>query len=318
VKSVAWFQEVGKADTDLVGGKGANLGELAGVGLPVPPGFIVTAETYFRFVQDSGLSAAISSLLSDCDVAAPSLLAQTSMKIKEKIGSVPMPASLVSEIEAAYTRLGGGHVAVRSSATAEDLAEASFAGQQSTYLNLSGPAVVSGVQECWASLFEPQAIAYRAQRGYKHLDVGIAVVVQRMVQSERSGVMFTVHPVTGDRNKIVIEAAYGLGEAVVSGEVTPDCYIVDKPSLQIDERAVSPQDRELVRNELTAGDSEPNVWANVAVGRSQLQKLADEQIIALARIGSRVESHYGAPQDIEWAHEGSEFYVVQSRPVTTA
>ncbi|MGH9202074.1 MAG: PEP/pyruvate-binding domain-containing protein [Vicinamibacterales bacterium] len=241
-----------------------------------------------------------------------------SSEIKGIIRGAPVPSTIQSEVAAAFRRVGAAHVAVRSSATAEDLAEASFAGQQSSFLNVTEPGLTRSVQECWASFFEPQAIAYRRRRGFEDDAVGIAVVVQQMVQSNRAGVMFTMHPVTGDRGKIVIEAVYGLGEACVSGQVTPDMYIVDKPTLRIDECAPAEQERELVRNPDATTGYEYNHWVPVPTERRARPKLNEAEIQSLATLGRRIEEHYGAPQDIEWAECSGVFYVVQSRPVTTA
>ncbi len=316
MKLVAWFNEVCRSDLALVGGKAANLGELARAGLPVPPGFVVTADAYFHFLRESAIQAELENLLLRLDVNDTTRLHDLAIDIKNLMSKSPMPVEVALEIARSHESMAAPHVAVRSSATAEDLAEASFAGQQSTFLNVIREQVVTSVQACWASLFEPQAIAYRERRGFQHIDVGIAVVVQQMVQSQRSGVMFTVHPVTGDRNKVVIEAVYGLGEALVSGVVTPDFYVVDKPSLRIDEKTASQQERELVRNTAVSPGEESNSWIAIPPARGRSQKLTDEEIVAVARLGRRVEQHYGAPQDIEWAEEDGVFFIVQSRPVT--
>ena len=316
-QQVLWFTEVGKQDIPLVGGKGANLGEITQAQIPVPPGFIVTAHTYSRFLEQSGLRPTIEKLLSPLDYNDSARLQEVSREIKSLICSAPVPQQIATEIKQAYRQLGGGPVAVRSSATAEDLADASFAGQQATFLNVVGEdEVVDAVRACWASLFEARAIFYRADKGFEHMKVFIAVPVQRMVQSSRSGVMFTLEPVSGDRSKITIEAVFGLGEAIVSGELTPDLYVLDKASLRILEKRVVNQERQFVRNpEARAGDG-GNVWLAVPGELRDQQKLSDEQIVALAAIGKRVEDHYSFPQDIEWAEEGGELYILQTRPVT--
>jgi pyruvate,water dikinase len=209
-------------------------------------------------------------------------------------------------------------VAVRSSATAEDLPEASFAGQQRTFLNIEGEKeVVAAVQGCWASLFEPRAIYYRIQNGFEHLKVGIAVPVQRMVQSEVSGVMFTLEPMSNDRSKIVIEAAYGLGETVVSGELTPDLYSVEKEKMEILSKNIVKQDWQLVRNPVKKNKQEANIKALIPTKEQKQQKLSDEGIIRLAKIAKSIEDLYQFPQDIEWAKEQGDLYIVQTRPVTT-
>ena len=213
--------------------------------------------------------------------------------------------------------MGRGLVAVRSSATAEDLPEASFAGQQRTFLNVEKEKeVVVAVQGCWASLFEPRAIFYRHQHGFDHFKVGIAVPVQKMIQSQASGVMFTIEPVTSDNTKIIIEAVHGLGEAIVSGEVTPDLYVVDKDSLKIITTKVVNQESQLIKNP-TAGAKETNIWAPLPASTQSKQKLSDSEIIKLAWLGKQIEDHYRFPQDIEWAKENSEIYILQTRPVTT-
>jgi len=226
-KNLVWFEDVDKNDLPLVGGKGANLGELTKAGIPVPPGFIVTTVSYFNFLEEAGIREEMGNILEPLNPEDTEQLLQISTKIKDVITSAEMPQDIADEIREAYRELGG-LVAVRSSATAEDLADASFAGQQRTFLNIQGEDdVVTAVQECWASLFEPRAIFYRNEHGIDHMQVGIAVPVQRMVQSEAAGVIFTMEPVTNE-SKITIEAVYGLGEAVVSGEMTPDYYLVDK------------------------------------------------------------------------------------------
>ncbi len=318
-RTILWFTEIGKEDLAEAGGKGANLGELTRAGIPVPPGFVVTASSYREFIRRNGLASVIERELDGLDVQDSRALQERSARVREAILAAPMPLEIEREIVSAYRQLGEGPVAVRSSATAEDLPEASFAGQQSTFLNVVGAEnVVKAVQACWASLFEARAVFYRAQGGYDHLEVALAVPVQRMVQSEKSGVMFTVEPVSSDPNKVTIEAVWGLGEAIVSGEISPDFYLVDKATLAILERQVAPQDRMLVR--ATGGNGRydrGNEWVAVPAEMRDAPKLSDEEVVELARIGLRVEEHYGAPQDIEWAYERGQFYLVQSRPVTT-
>jgi pyruvate,water dikinase len=316
-KAIVWFEEVGKKDIPLVGGKGANLGEMTRSHIPVPPGFVVTANAYYDFIQSAGLAVKIKAILEKLDSDDSKALQRASAEIKQLIMSAAMPAETARAIEESYQKLGEGLVAVRSSATAEDLPEASFAGQQSTYLNIQGKSeVVVAVQQCWASLFESRAIYYREQQKYDHLKVGIAVPVQRMVASESSGVMFTVEPITSDATKIVIEAIYGLGEGLVSGEVTPDMYILDKNTEGIITRKVSHQERKLTRSP-NSNASNPNSWLNIPVNSQEKQKISDEDISKLAELAKRIEAHYQSPQDIEWAKEGNSIFIVQTRPVTT-
>jgi pyruvate,water dikinase len=318
MKRVVWFQEVDKGDIGVVGGKGANLGEMTKAGIPVPPGFIVTSQAYFHFLEESGLRPKISQLLSTIDPNDSAQLQKVAAEIRLMITEAEMGAETGAEIRRAYREMGEGPVAVRSSATAEDLPEASFAGQQSTFLNVIGEDdVAAAAQACWASLFEARAIFYRAEGGFEHMKVGIAVPIQRMVQSQRSGVMFTLEPVSGDTSKVVIEAIYGLGEAIVSGAVTPDLYVVGKESLSILERRIADQEKQLVANPGSATSPEENIhWVDVPKDEAKLQKLADNQIVALAEIGKQVEEYYGFPQDIEWAEKDGELYIVQTRPVT--
>ncbi len=316
-KAILWFNEITKNDIPVVGGKGANLGEMTNAGIPVPPGFVVTASAYFNFLKQTGVTDKIRQLLLPLDVNDSKQLQQTAAKVREVILKATMPPELVTEIKAAYAKLGGGLVAVRSSATAEDLPEASFAGQQSTYLNIGDEkGVIAAVHSCWASLFEARAVFYREKQGFDHFKVGIAVPVQRMVQSEASGVMFTVEPVTSVTNEIVIEAIYGLGEAIVSGEENPDLYIVDKESLSIISKKMSRQDRQLIINPDRSSEK-TNIWVQVPASTRSLQKISDQDITALAGVGKQIEKHYGVPQDIEWAKEGKEIFIVQTRPVTT-
>jgi len=318
-RRVVWFEDVGKQDISLVGGKGANLGEMTKAGIPVPPGFIVTAHSYFYFLEKSKLTDRIRKLLSSLDLDDSEKLQKVASEIKNLLSGAAMPKEIAQEIAQAYEKMGSGLVAVRSSATAEDLPEASFAGQQRTFLNVEGEKeVIAAVQGCWASLFEPRAIFYRAQQGFDLFAVGIAVPVQRMVQSEASGVLFTLEPVTSDRGKVVIEAVYGLGEAIVSGEVTPDLYVVDKEGLEIIDKKIARQEWQLVRNMKKNKDIEKaNIKVYIPEREQSSQKLPDEDIIALARIGKQLEDLYAFPQDIEWAKENTSLFIVQTRPVTT-
>jgi len=316
-KAVVWFNEVTKKDIPLVGGKGANLGEMTNAGIPVPPGFIVTSDAYFRFLRETKLAHRIRELLGNLDVNNSRQLQQVANRVIKLISNAAMPPDIAREIAQAYIQMGRGLVAVRSSATAEDLPEASFAGQQRTLLNIEREDdVVVAVQQCWASLFEARAIFYRVQQRFDHFKVGIAVPVQKMVQSETSGVMFTVDPVTSDRSKITIEAILGLGEMIVSGDVTPDHYVVNKDDLKIVNREIAKQEWKLIRNEGGKGE-EANIKVVLTPEEQAQQKINDEEIIALAELGKRLEEHYQFPQDVEWAKENNQLFIVQTRPVTT-
>lgn len=312
-KQVVWFSEVGRDDIPLVGGKGANLGEMTKAGLPVPQGFIVTSEAYFRFVREKKIDAYIAKWTKGIDPEDSKKLNKIALELQKAMKTFSLPADLIKEIEHAYDTMKHGPVAVRSSATAEDLPDASFAGQQATFLNVEGKTqLIKAIRECWASLFEARAIYYRTVNKFDHLKVGIAVPVQKMVQSEVSGIMFTVDPVGEDTSKITIDAGLGLGEAVVSGSITPDHYVVDKAKMEIVSKEIGPQDWQIVQD-----GTGKNKHVNLTKAQKESQKLTDEQIVALAKIGKKVEDHYGKPQDTEWAYEGGSFYMVQARPVTT-
>lgn len=310
------FNQVNKQDVGLVGGKGANLGEMVKAGLPVPPGFIVTAQTYFKVLDENNLRPQIKNILQDLDVHQSVSLNSASQRIKQLILQAQIPQDLALKIIKSYLKLGRGLnqalVAVRSSATAEDLPDASFAGQQETFLNVQGEAnVVQAVRRCWASLFEPRAIFYRQEKGFDHFKVGIAVPVQKMIQSEVSGIMFTINPVTNDKTQIVIEAIWGLGEKIVQGAYTPDHYLVLKHSWKILQKQVNPQKKLLLLKQ------QKNKEVKLAKSKQNRAKLTDKQIISLAQLGHKIHQHYFFPQDIEWALEKGKFYIVQSRPVTT-
>ncbi|HUS04327.1 MAG TPA: phosphoenolpyruvate synthase [Dehalococcoidia bacterium] len=317
-KFIAWFNELSKDDIPLAGGKGANLGEMTHAGIPVPPGFVVTSDAYFTFLKEAKLEKQLRQFLKSLDIEDSRKLKETSDKIKGELSNAPMPKAIAHEIKQAYKELGSGLVAVRSSATAEDLPEASFAGQQRTFLNVQGEdEVLAAVQGCWASLFEARAIFYRQQGGFDHLTVGLAVPVQQMVQSEISGVMFTIEPLTNDRGKILIEAAYGLGEAIVSGEVTPDQYVIDKAKMAIIDKQIAKQEWQIIRNQQLHTLEESNIRVIIPPWEQAKQKLTDEEIIVLAKLGKRLENLYQFPQDIEWAKKDGQLFIVQTRPVTT-
>ncbi|MCX8166442.1 MAG: phosphoenolpyruvate synthase [Candidatus Micrarchaeota archaeon] len=313
MKHVMWFSELNKDSLAAAGGKGANLGEMYNARFPIPNGFVVTSYAYFKFIQANGIDKLIKETLSNLDVEDTKKLTMASEKIKAAILEAVVPDEIVEAIIGAYRQLGvNKYVAVRSSATAEDLPEASFAGQQETYLNIIGEQkVLEAVKKCWASLFGARAIYYRQQNKFDHTKVGLAAVVQEMIESHMSGIMFTVEPVSQDPNKLSIEAAFGLGEVVVSGSVTPDRYIVDKTNFTIVDKQINRQTWTLVLHEGR------NVKANIKAEKQSVQKLPDHLIIELAKLGKRIEEHYGKPQDIEWAVYNEQIYIVQSRPITT-
>ncbi|HEX8932544.1 MAG TPA: phosphoenolpyruvate synthase [Patescibacteria group bacterium] len=315
-KDILWFKEISKHDVGIVGGKGANLGEMVRAKFPVPDGFVVTSQAYFNFLRENQLMAKIKALLATVNYDRPESLAQVSIHIKKLIMHAKMSEKLIVEIEKAYRKLGGIFkntlVAVRSSATAEDLPTASFAGQQETFLNVQGEAnLILKIKAGWASLFEPRAIFYRHEQKFDHFRVGIAIVVEKMIEAEQSGVMFTIDPVTNDKTKIVIEAILGLGELIVQGKLTPDHYEVSKKDFQILHRTIAHQEKMLKKIK----QENKEVKLPEKVGKHQ--KIADKHIIELAKLGNKLEKHYFFPQDIEWAIAKNQIYLVQTRAITT-
>ena len=317
MKRIVTIAELGANDIPIAGGKAANLGELMAAGFNVPPGFVLTTAAYDYFTEQNGLATKVEAILADVDPRDDRSLQDASASIRRAFEEVAIPQDLVDEILKSYKRLFKGNhhsklVAVRSSATAEDLPTASFAGQQDTYLNVSNSEeLLDKIRKCWSSLFTPRAISYRSSKGFSHTKVKLAVVVQRMVDSEISGIMFTVDP-NSELPHIIIEAGYGLGEAMVGGKLTPDTYVVDKFHRKVINKRVAVQTWKLVRG--AGGDSAREEVGPDASGR---QKLADEQILALADIGNQIELHYDKPMDIEWCIERGEIFIVQARPVTT-
>ena len=310
----AWFDEVGKEDIALAGGKGANLGELSRAGLPVPPGYVVTTRAYDAFVEVSGIKGEVVALASVPQAEDPAGFEEVSEGIRALFSGGRVPQEMADEIRAAYQELGEDGqtpVAVRSSATAEDLPGMSFAGQQETYLNVRGAeALLEAVKNCWASLWTARAMAYRARQSITPETVSLAVVVQRMVESEAAGVMFTANPSNGRRNELTISAAWGLGESVVSGTVTPDSIVVEKGSGRVLSRETAD------KGVMTIYTEDRTAERPVPEAQRREPVLDDEMVAALARYGATIEHHYGTPQDIEWALSGGEFFIVQSRPIT--
>ncbi|MFH1750765.1 MAG: phosphoenolpyruvate synthase, partial [Candidatus Micrarchaeota archaeon] len=321
MKNIYWFNELNRGSLNIAGGKGANLGEMFNHGFPIPEGFVVSAESYFAFIKSNGIDQLIAEQTNGIDVEDTSKLQSISSILKQAISGAKMPPDIRADVIRGYNQLCGAEmpseqqevwVAIRSSATAEDLPEASFAGQQATFLNIKGQdAVVKAVKDCWASLFEARAIYYRGEQHFDNLKVGIAVVVQRMVQSDKSGIMFSVDPISQDANMLVIEAGFGLGEAVVSGAITPDMYIIDKRTMKMVQKTINKQEMLITR---VQGE---NKELKVEEELQEVQKLSEIEILTLARHGVTIENHYQFPQDMEWAIEGKKIYIVQSRAITT-
>jgi len=316
MKRIMSISDLGKNDIDIAGGKGANLGELVSAGFNVPPGFVLTTAAYDYFLDTSKIAERIKDVLAEVDANSESSLQDASARIREFFNQCEIPNDLKDQILVSFKAMFKGKkqglVAVRSSATAEDLPTASFAGQQDTYLNVDTPEeLLEKVRKCWSSLYTPRAISYRVTKGFEHSKVKLAVVVQKMINSEISGIMFTVDP-NSEMPHIIIEAGYGLGEALVGGKVTPDTYVVDKFHDKILNKRISKQSWKLIRG--AHGDCDK---ADVPDEMRSVQKMGDEQILALGEIGRNIEAHYNRPMDIEWCIEEKIIYVVQARPVTT-
>lgn len=336
-KQIVWFEEVDKEDVGLVGGKGANLGEMLQARFPVPYGFIVTASAYFEFIRHNHLAQKIASILSSLNYESQKELTTASSAVKKLILHASIPHELVKSIIAFYDELplrekkifrtlhtlsalterlkdlyAPPFVAVRSSATAEDLPTASFAGQQETYLNVRGENhLIQKVRECWASLFTERALYYRHEKKFDHAKIGLAAVVQRMVASDKSGIAFSIDPVTNNKSVMTIEAIFGLGEYIVQGKVTPDHYEVEKRSLTIIKKDIK---RQLVKY---VKKGQRNVEIKLTKRQGEQEKVSDDEVVRIAKLVKEIEKHYYFPQDIEWAIQNDQVYIVQSRPITT-
>ncbi len=325
-KYIKWFNEIDKNDIPIVGGKGANLGELTQKGVDVPPGFCITAGGYKRFIELTNLEDKIKEKISDLDVEDSSELQKKSSEVRKLINEAEIPDEIKEEIVSAYENfskkigVANPFVAIRSSATAEDLPEASFAGQQDTYLHISGiDAVLENARKCWASLWTARAIYYRENQGFDHFDVALSVVVQKMINSEKSGVMFTANPVNHNVNELMINASWGLGEAIVGGNVTPDEYIINKKNTEIIEKHIAEKTVMIVKKDNDIGTVEVSVGDILGHKKINEQCLTDKEILKLSNYGIKIEEMYGKHQDIEWAfdEDTKELYILQSRPITT-
>lgn len=323
---IKWFDEIGKEDVGIVGGKGANLGELTNFGLPVPPGFCVTASGYTKFIKYAELDEVVKFLMEAVDVENVDELTNASKEIQKKIKEKEFDPELKEEILSAYREFSENigvkdpEVAVRSSATAEDLPDASFAGQQDTYLHISGEEeLLNHIRDCFASLWTSRAIYYREKQNYDHFDVALSVVIQKMVNSEKSGVMFTANPINNSKDEMMINASYGLGEAVVSGIVTPDEYIIDKKTKKVIEKNISEKEYMVIKNEDGVGTRVVNVKDILGSDAVKAEALSPKELDTLVERGLKVEKLYGSVQDTEWGfdRDTKEFYFLQSRPITT-
>ena len=323
---IKWFDEIGKEDVGIVGGKGANLGELTSFGLPVPPGFCVTASGYTKFIKYAELDEVVKFLMEAVDVEDVDELTNASKEIQKKIKEKEFDPELKEEILSAYREFSENigvkdpEVAVRSSATAEDLPDASFAGQQDTYLHISGEEeLLNHIRDCFASLWTSRAIYYREKQNYDHFDVALSVVIQKMVKSEKSGVMFTANPINNSKDEMMINASYGLGEAVVSGIVTPDEYIIDKKTKKVIEKNIAEKEYMVIKNEDGVGTRVVNVKDILGADAVKAEALSPKELDTLVERGLKVEKLYGSVQDTEWGfdRDTKEFYFLQSRPITT-
>lgn len=326
------FEEINKVDVVIAGGKGASLGEMTQAGIPVPPGFVVLASAFDEFLKITDLNVELDAILDRVNHEVIHEVDDASEKIKALILGKEMPQEMADAITAAFKKLDAKFVAVRSSATSEDSAAAAWAGQLDTYLNTTEKDLLENVKKCWASLFTPRAIFYRfetqpspkataGKKGHVRQDISVAVVVQKMIQSEVSGIAFSVHPVTQDYDQLIIEAGFGLGEAIVSGSITPDSYVIEKSSWKLIDKNITTQDRGLFRKNDSGHPStssgSPNEWQDIPTDKGEKPTLTDGEVIELAKLVVKIENHYGFPVDVEWAREDGQFYIVQSRPITT-
>jgi pyruvate,water dikinase len=318
VEHILWFDQHDPANEPVLGGKNASLGILTLAGLPVPRGFAVSADAYRKAFADGGLDDGIAALMTDLDPSDSAQVAETGRAVRELVLTLDQPAWLRDQLDAAYADLAQRcgtddvPVAVRSSATCEDQPDASFAGEHDTYLWVRGADnVAEHLQRCWSSLYTDRAICYRRQMNYAEDGVAMSVGVQQMVMPRASGVAFTLNPLNGDRSQVAIDASWGLGEAVVSGSVTPDNFLVDKVMGEITRRTISSKSVEHV-----LGDNDRVVEVEVDAERRDAPCLTDDEVRAVAKLARRAEKHYGCPQDVEWAIAGDEIVLLQSRPET--
>ncbi len=308
------FSEICRDDVPQAGGKGANLGDMTCAGLPVPPGFVILSSAYRRIFEQGGLREQVMNILNSIDRSNAHALQEAEITIRRLFDGVVIDDELKSEILKHYHQLGDQvAVAVRSSATAEDMGCASFAGQQSTYLNVRGDqSLLENVVKCWSSLFTSQAIYYRFCNGFEDELVSMAVVVQKMVNAEKAGVIFTVDPIVKNPYQMIIEGVYGLGEGIVSGSITPDHYKIDRETCEVRYQFIAPKSIMIVNDGLN-GVIEQEVPASM----QHQPVLSEHELRTLVEMGNLVEKHFGVPQDIEWGEENGTFYLLQSRPITT-
>lgn len=305
------FKNLNKKDISIAGGKGASLGEMTKAKIPVPPGFVVLASAFDRFLEETDLGVEIETAMHKVNHENIGSIEKASEKIRDLIHDVKFPKDIGNEIFKEFPKLKTKYIAVRSSATAEDSLVASWAGELESYLNITKENLSESIKKCWSSLFTPRAIFYRYEKKLHKQRISVAVVVQKMIQSDVSGVCFTVHPVTEDKDQMVIEAGYGLGEAMVGGKITPDTYIIYKKDWVILDVNIGQQKTMIIRSK----DGTKEI--TTPKSKQSKQKISSKKIIDLAKLCYKIEKHYKSPQDIEWAMGNNKFYIVQSRPITT-
>lgn len=311
MRFIKTFKQLYRANIETAGGKGASLGEMTQAKILVPQGFVILASAFEKFLAETDLNAEIEAKLHRVNLKNINSVSKVSNEIRDLIFDAEFPEDIAKEIQKEFSKLKTKYVAVRSSATAEDSSIASWAGELESYLNTTKDNLLDNVKKCWASLFTPRAIFYRFEKKLNGVKVSVAVVVQKMIQSEVSGICFTVHPVTKDYDQMIIEAGYGLGETIVGGKITPDAYTIHKKQWQILDKNINKQEMMIVRGKNC------NIEKIVPKPKQKKQKLSDSQILKLAKICQIIENQYKKPQDIEWALGKGKFYIVQSRPITT-
>ncbi len=306
------FKKISKKDVAYAGGKGANLGEMTAAGIAVPPGFVVLRSAFDKFLEQTDINVEIDKWLHKINPDDTTSIDRASHELRDEIRRADFPEDLADEVLQAFSRLKAANVAVRSSATAEDSKVASWAGELETYLYVTKKDLLDRIKTCWSSLFTPRALFYRFEKKLHRQRVSVAVVVQKMVPSDVAGITFTAHPVTRDRQQMVIEAGWGLGEAIVSGSITPDTYIFDRAVDAILDINVSEQ-KKMIARKAQAGTK----TMAVPKAKQAKQKLTGKQIMEVAKTCAAIERHYQTPQDIEWAFARNKLYITQTRPITT-
>ena len=305
------FQQISQKDLQLAGGKGANLGEMIKAGIQIPAGFVITSMVFDNFIKDAKIENKIKEIIKKIEINNSESIKKASDNIEKLISRSKIAKDVGKNILDAFDKLDSEYVAIRSSATVEDSATDSYAGQLDTFLDVTKENLIESIKNCWLSLFSQRALFYRMERKMIEQNILVAVVVQKMIQSEVAGVCFTVHPVNKDKDQLIIEAGFGLGEAIVSGLIMPDSYIIDKKNLKIIKKSVLKQDKMIIRAKNGKGVSV------VSAQNNKSQKLSNSDIIKLSELCIKIEKYYKKPKDIEWAFKNNKFYILQSRPITT-